>query len=166
MGGWPSTPRPTDGTAEHYDAQEAFPFPGSVETFEDNHSYFFFLDVWERAVTWMEDPAIRETALGGPDTALRRQLVAQVRAVATPDGVDSSDKAATWLSEHVLRHPVFSALPGPRLPVMRAFVDPKDVPDDTPCVADPLGGYRGLENQLYRVEIHDAPAASAPGTAG
>ena len=39
--------------------------------------------------------------------------------------------------------------------MMQAFVDPEDDPDETPCVADPLGGYRGLENQLYRVQIHD-----------
>ena len=29
-------------------------------------------------------------------------------------------------------------------------------PVDDPCELPPTGGYRGLENQLYRVEIHDA----------
>ena len=28
-------------------------------------------------------------------------------------------------------------------------------PVDDPCELPPTGGYRGLENQLYRVEIHD-----------
>ena len=40
-----------------------------------------YLDVWERLVTMLEDPAIREVALGfgGPDTAARVRTIAQVR---------------------------------------------------------------------------------------
>src|SRR6185503_4861442 len=34
--------------------------------------------------------------------------------------------------------------------------------DDDPCELPPEGGYRGLENQTYRVEVHDG---GAPGTA-
>ena len=34
--------------------------------------------------------------------------------------------------------------------------------DDDPCELPPDGGYRGLENQTYRVEVHDG---GAPGTA-
>jgi hypothetical protein len=33
--------------------------------------------------------------------------------------------------------------------------DTEEVPgDDNPCLVPPTGGYKGLENQLYRVEIH------------
>ena len=28
--------------------------------------------------------------------------------------------------------------------------------DDDPCIVPPTGGYRGIENRLYRVEVHDA----------
>jgi hypothetical protein len=28
--------------------------------------------------------------------------------------------------------------------------------DDDPCTVPPTGGYRGTENRLYRIEIHDA----------
>jgi hypothetical protein len=48
------------------------------------------------------------------------------------------------------------------LPQLIAWTDPTASEDDTPCVADPAGGYRGLENQLYRVEIH-TPGDSADG---
>lgn len=144
-----------------YEAQEGWPFPGAVDKFENDKPYFFYLDVWERTVTWLEDDAIRETALGGPDTAVRRQLVWHVRAVPRPtpkpEDFDDIAEAEKWLSENVQRHGLFSTRPGRRLPRMRAFVDSKDNPDDTPCVADPLGGYTGLENQLYQVEIHSAP---------
>jgi hypothetical protein len=143
-----------------YESQEAFPFEGTAQEIKRSKPYFFYLDVWERTVSWLEDEAIRETALGGPDTALRTQLVWQVRAVdrsdITPD-INDVAKATAWLDENVRRHAAADAAPGSRLPLVTAFVDPKDNPDDTPCVADPLGGYSGLENQLYRVEIHAAP---------
>jgi hypothetical protein len=126
--------------------------------FAGTKAYFFYLDVWERSVSWLEDDTIREVALGGPDTTFRRQVVWQVRGIPRPLAeaqFNDEAKASKWLSEKVERHPVSSAATGDRLPLMRAFVDPADDPDETPCVADPLGGYRGLENQLYRVQIHD-----------
>ncbi|HVR11513.1 MAG TPA: DUF6519 domain-containing protein, partial [Thermoanaerobaculia bacterium] len=41
--------------------------------------FLVYLDVWERTVTWIQDPTLREVALGGPDTAVRSQTVAQVK---------------------------------------------------------------------------------------
>lgn len=38
-----------------------------------------YLDVWERHITALEDPELLEPALGGPDTATRRQTVWQVK---------------------------------------------------------------------------------------
>src|SRR2546425_487035 len=36
----------------------------------------------------------------------------------------------------------------------RLSTDTADVPDDSnPCLVPPVAGYKGLENQLYRVEI-------------
>lgn len=40
-----------------------------------------YLDVWEREVTWLDDPHIREIALGGLDTATRTKIVWQVKAI-------------------------------------------------------------------------------------
>ena len=153
-----------------YSNQEGFPFPGSVETFDNAKPYFFFLDVWERHVTWLEDDEMREVALGGPDTSVRTEVVWQVRAVNRPgasaSAFDSAGDAEAWLSANVRRQRAGSAVDGYRLPLMKAFVDPKDNPDETPCVADPLGGYTGLENQLYQVEIHAAPAGDDQSAAG
>ena len=42
---------------------------------EDNGEYVVYLDVWERHVTAFEDPALREPALGGPDTTTRTAVV-------------------------------------------------------------------------------------------
>ena len=41
--------------------------------------YVVYLDVWERHITFLDDPAIREKALGGPDTATRTKIVWQVK---------------------------------------------------------------------------------------
>jgi hypothetical protein len=38
-------------------------------------SHLVYLDVWERVVTSLEEPDLRELALGGPDTSLRLQVV-------------------------------------------------------------------------------------------
>jgi hypothetical protein len=46
-----------------------------------------YLDVWERLVTAIEDPSIREVALGGPDTATRTRVSWRVRLL----GVDPSE---------------------------------------------------------------------------
>lgn len=47
--------------------------------------YLFFLDVRERTVCAVEDPALREVALGGPDTTVRIETVAEVRHLALGD---------------------------------------------------------------------------------
>src|SRR6266704_3037695 len=38
-----------------------------------------YLEVWQRLITYLEDDALREIALGGPDTAARLKTVAQVK---------------------------------------------------------------------------------------
>jgi hypothetical protein len=102
-----------------------------------------YLDVWERHITCVEDPHIREVALGGPDTTTRAQVVWQVRS-GRPRGSQGPD---------------ISGIP-PRSGTgrLRAYAGPGAGP--SPCVIAPSSSYRGPENQLYRVEIHD------PGVAG
>jgi hypothetical protein len=99
-----------------------------------------YLDVWEREVTWVHDPELLDVALGGADTATRLQTVWQLR-------VDGQDRAACGMD-------VGEAASAGRL-TSRAIAPP--APDD-PCILPPTGGYRGLENRLYRVEIHEGGA--------
>ena len=96
-----------------------------------------YLDVWDREVTYIEDPDLLDVALGGADTTTRRQTVWQVR-------VDPRDDAACGV-------PVGEPPSAGRL-TSRAIAPP--APDD-PCILPPASGYRGLENRLYRVEIHN-----------
>jgi hypothetical protein len=43
------------------------------------NTFWAYLDVWERHVTYFEEPLIREVALGGPETCTRSQVVWQVK---------------------------------------------------------------------------------------
>jgi hypothetical protein len=114
--------------------------------------HLVYLDVWQREVTYLQDPDLVEKAVG-VDTTARTQTVWQVRVLsgignatcATPNG-----EVEAW--EDVIRPS------GARLTTSTG-----DVPGDpNPCLVPPAAGYKGLENQLYRVEIH---RGGAQGTA-
>jgi len=109
-----------------------------------------YVDAWEREVTAIEDPAIQEIALGGPDTATRSQTVWQVRVLGDVGLHTCGDDIQKW---NTLTDP-----PTGRLST--AAVQPPA--SDDPCVLSPTGGYRGLENQLYRVEIHESGELKKP----
>jgi hypothetical protein len=116
--------------------------------------YVLYLDVWDRHVTALEDPSLRERALGGPDHATRTRTVWQVRALSyVDDGGPECEEPEEWAKE-------FAQAPR----ALRARSQP-DPADKGPCVVPAGAGYRGLENQLYRVEIHN-PGAQDAGGAG
>lgn len=101
-----------------------------------------YLDVWSRHLTALEDPSIREKALGGPDTATRTQTVWQVKLL------KATDTKTTCLSP--LNLPKSTGQ-------LKAQTKEVATPPD-PCVVPESAGYRGLENQFYRVEIHQGGA--------
>jgi hypothetical protein len=107
--------------------------------------YLVYLDVWNQHLTAIEAPHVRETALGGPDTATRTKTVWQVklvRAGAAGANVHCLTQVSLWES--------LIAPPSGRL---SARAEPGAV-SDKPCIVAPGAGYRRLENQLYRVEVH------------
>jgi hypothetical protein len=115
-------------------------FPGlAAGTASPAGTYCVYLDVWDRHITAVEDPSIREKALGGPDTATRVRTVWQVRLQRAGD-LTASITCANF------------AAPAKSGAQLKASVQPGGTA--TPCVLPPQTGYRRLENQLYRVEIH------------
>jgi hypothetical protein len=133
-----------------YTTQPDYPDPALPEvTDEGPGTYLVYLDVWQRHISALEDPDIREVALGGPDTATRTKTVWQVKykKVGEPEnrgGVDCSQFGCHyWTPQHTS---------GP--PVMAARAEPGSASENL-CSIPPGAGYRRLENQLYRVEIHD-----------
>jgi hypothetical protein len=106
-----------------------------------------YLDVWERHITYIEDPEIREPALGGADTATRSQVIWQVKLWPLPE---------RWV-EGAQAWPVFQAWrrigPDFRIGCMRADVArPSGSGAGTVAPASPR--FLGPENHLYRVEVH------------
>jgi Family of unknown function (DUF6519) len=107
-----------------------------------NTTDLVYIDVWEREVTVLEDPSIREIALGGPDTTTRMQSAWQVRVLENVGQHGCGDDIPAW---NQLIAPSAGRL-------TTSAVAP--LASDDPCIISPTGGYRGLENRLYRVEIH------------
>ena len=63
-----------------YDKQPDFPgAPPIAPLFGDKKLGIVYLDVWTRHITALQDPAIREVALGGADTTTRLKTVWQVK---------------------------------------------------------------------------------------
>ena len=98
-----------------------------------------YVDAWYRAISAIEDPHIREKALGGPDTAERLKLLAQVM-VLPGIGADATCKSP---------FPVTATGGG----TLQVLLTPTPQPPD-PCEPLAEGGYQGPDNRLYRVEIH------------
>ena len=105
--------------------------------------YLVYLDVWQREVTHLKAPEIVEKAVG-IDTTTRMQTVWQARTLAISSTADPEceDTLSEWDSEIL---PSAGRLTTGTVPVS---------PSEDPCLIPPGGGYRGLENRLYRVEIH------------
>jgi hypothetical protein len=141
---------PTRTADTPYDQQPYWKTPDALPS---GGPHLAYLDVWQREVTHLEDPSLIEVAVG-VDTASRLQTVWQVRLLPEAGSgactADDADLGQAWLD---IIQPS-----GGRLTTATIEIDPTD----DPCELPPSGGYRGLENQTYRVEIHDGgPAGSA-----
>jgi hypothetical protein len=141
--------------------------PQPVEL-EKGKTYLAYLDVWERHVCAAEvddgmditSPyALREVALGGPDTTTRAQVVWQVKVSLGPDvpALPAANKGewAKWIKDES-NWAAWRAMwqPNSRGQLKAKAADTTDADASNPCVVSPQSRYRGLENQLYRIEIH------------
>ncbi|MBT8055550.1 MAG: hypothetical protein KJO72_01310 [Gammaproteobacteria bacterium] len=129
--------------------------------------YLIYLDAWERHLSYIEDDTMREQALGGADTATRARIEWRVRGKkvdlevwerwkreaeeAAERGIEVDDYA---LFRQIVREDL-----KPGSGIMRARTKPVHRKDSDLCESDAGQGYRGKENQLYRVEICRAGSA-------
>ncbi|MER7984036.1 DUF6519 domain-containing protein [Streptomyces noursei] len=151
---------PTAGTWTYWDQPDAFRDPERPgDRLPSQFPYLVYLKVWERLVTAAEDPALREVALGAalPDTAARTKVVWQVLPLpASALGLDGDNPPVEDIRTAFGRWAQRAAAPACRL---AARSERPDHANDDPCLVAPEARYRGPENQLYRVEVHDGGAA-------
>jgi hypothetical protein len=132
-------PDPLDFTAQPY-------LPGASVPAGDG-AYLAYLDVWTRPITWLEDPALIDKAVG-VDTTGRLQTVWQVKLLPVPSG-------STWscgTPDSDIAYPPASA------GQLTTSVIPN--PAAGPCCLTDDTGYTGIENQNYRLEIHQGGSGS------
>lgn len=135
-------------TALAYNQQPYFP---ALPALPGGGPHLAYLEVWQREVTHLQQPNLVDSAVG-VDTTTRLQTVWQVRLLANVGGANCTTPDNTVAGWQTLILPS-----GGRMSIKAEGVPP----DLDPCELPPSGGYRGLENQLYRIEIHDGGAVGA-----
>lgn len=145
----------------YWDQPDAHLIPENpADRLPTTYPYAVYLQVWDRLVTAAEDPALREVALGSaaPDTSARIKTVWQVRALPggelelageSPEPDEVRAAFATWAAERAAHHCRLAARS-----------ERPNRSDEEPCLVKPDARYRGAENQLYRVEIHESGQGS------
>jgi hypothetical protein len=143
-----------------YLTQPDYPVPSNA--LAAGNSYLIYLDVWERLITYVEDDAIREVALGGPDTAARSKVIWQVKAVAGQPG-ETANQGNSGCDGFIFKDGGFlKNLFGGNRGRLKAMAK-QSAASTNPCIIPPNASYTGPENQLYRVEIH-RPGGAWDGT--
>jgi hypothetical protein len=112
--------------------------------------FLVYLDVWQRHVTMIEDPALREVELGGPDTTTRERVCCGVRLFEVETDAHCLSPLPLWQA-HI------DAGDGR----LAARAEPPDE-DAGLCEVPPNAHHTGLRSQLYRIEVHQG---GAPGEA-
>ncbi|HEV2581247.1 MAG TPA: DUF6519 domain-containing protein [Ktedonobacteraceae bacterium] len=129
-------------------------------------AFLVYLDVWERQVTTLEDVSILEVALKGPDTTTRAKVMWQVRTWdKLPEGTPTT---GTDVKPYVLKYwpQWLQQWFPPNRGYLKAGINQDNGVSRDPCITAPTSQYRGIENQLYRVEIHDGGSVSSGSRGG
>jgi hypothetical protein len=140
-----------DGIMCEMEEDVVIPNPGRSGT------YLAYLDVWQRHITVVEDSELAEVALGGPDTTTRIKTEWQVRLKEISADLE---KKLINLRKFCSGEYVWSPEENASTGKMAAHAEQPDAKEEI-CEVEARGGYRGLENRLYRVEIH---GGGSPGT--
>lgn len=128
-----------------YHEQPYFPNVADIAPLPSSGTGIAYVDVWQREVTYVKQPGLVEPAVG-VDTTARWQTVWQVKVlpVETVGGaeLECADQIDAW---DELIAPSAGRL-------STEIVDSQE--DEDVCLVPTEGGYRALENRLYRVEVH------------
>ena len=132
----------TPGLAEvglDYATQQPY-YPAAPPIPASGGPFLVYLDVWQRDITYLQDPDLVERAVG-VDTTGRVQIVWQVKLLSVDQTVTCATPGSSW--GNVIQ-------PSPS----QITTGVVQLAASGPCAVNPAAGYTGLENQFYRVEIH------------
>ncbi len=113
-----------------------------------------YLETWQRFVTALDDPCLREPALGQADTTGRLQTVWRV--IASEVLPEQKPSADTPAGMSPCCRAMYEVPTAPSTGTMSAETSGSAA--DCGCQPVAAAGYQGVENQLYRIEIHDGGA--------
>jgi hypothetical protein len=125
-----------------YTAQPYLPNPPALPDGAGPH--LVYVDVWQREVGHLQDEGLVESAVGVDSTG-RLQMVWRVKLLANVGDVTCATDDAD-----IPNWPETIRPSGARLSTSTGSLP--EPPN--PCQVPPGAGYLGLENQLYRIEIH------------
>ncbi len=141
LSGSPQPPPSAETDTVLYTQQPYFP-GASAADISGAGPYLVYLDVWRRPITYLQDPTLVDPAVG-VDTTGRLQTVWQVKVTGVGSSVSCSNVDSSVYppdsAGQLTTGPVSSAPSGP-------------------CCITSGTGYTGLENQFYRVQIHQGGA--------
>jgi hypothetical protein len=143
----PQPPPTTEIGAIDYTQQPYMPAGTTLPS--GNGPFLAYLDVWVRPVDYINDPNLIDAAVG-VDSAGRLQTIWQVRL-----------KDLNSIQNPTCDKPIAGWPPTPSAGLLSTGTTP--TAPSGPCCLTSGAAYTGLENQLYRVEIHlpGTPEASA-----
>jgi hypothetical protein len=116
---------------------------------------FVYLYLSEQEVSAVEDPDLKDVALGAPDTTQRIRLMRRVERIsvnATTCGPALTEAKNAWRNRGFLFDPDTMRLV-PQATLQVSFTQSQTISD--PCDPVAQGGYLGAENQLIRVQISE-----------
>jgi rRNA maturation endonuclease Nob1 len=126
--------------------------------------YMVYTDVWNRGITHLEDPEIREVALGGPDTATRLQTVCQIKLkeIKDDEGVKEEEDNSNGSRQHDLHHVNFQEKINIGEQKIKEMNEERSgrltiisSPNSTSLLRSDAS-FGTIGNHLYRVQIHDS----------
>ncbi len=103
--------------------------------------YLAYADVWERGISYIEDPTLREIALSGPDTTTRIKTICQIKLREIPIIENIKEKMEMINGE-------IKKLKNTSSGRLSTIVSSTDENQSTI--------YPGLDNRLYKIQIHDS----------
>ncbi|HKG31919.1 MAG TPA: DUF6519 domain-containing protein, partial [Nitrososphaeraceae archaeon] len=112
------------------------------EQYGKSISYMVYADVWHRGITHLEDPEIREVALGGADTTTKLKTICQIKLKEIPDNLDLQHKVA--LAEYEIKKMTEEGTG--RISIICS---------NNSSLSNSENNLSMLGNHLYRIQIHN-----------